>query len=282
MNPIQWFPGHMAKARRQVEEKLGMVDVVVELLDARAVRASQNPELARILQNKPRLVVLNKADLADPAENRRWVDFFRSQGVIALAANSLQDDLATLIAPSVLEATASIRDKEKGKGMKERPARIMIVGIPNVGKSQFINRLAGKAKTKTGDKPGVTKIQQILRVGDAFELLDNPGILWPKFDDPDVAFKLALIGSIKDDLLPLDEVVLFGLDILSKRYPLRLKERYGLTEFPDATMGLLEAIGAKKGALLKGGVVDVDRVVKFVLSDIRESKFGRISFDKAP
>lgn len=282
MNPIQWFPGHMAKARRQVEEKLDIVDIVFELLDARAVKASQNPELARILKQKPRLVVLNKADLADPAENRRWVDFFRSQGIYAVAANALTDDLIPMITPLVKEATAALREKEKAKGMKERPARVMIVGIPNVGKSQFINRLSGRAKTKTGDKPGVTKIQQVLRVGDAFELLDNPGILWPKFDDPDVAFKLALIGSIKDDLLPLDEVMMFGLQILAKRYPLLLKERYGLTELPDEPGALIDAIGFSRGALLKGGAVDVDRVVKFVLSDIRESKFGRISFDKAP
>lgn len=272
----------MAKARRQVEEKLDIVDIVFELLDARAVKASQNPELARILKQKPRLVVLNKADLADPAENRRWVDFFRSQGIYAVAANALTDDLIPMITPLVKEATAALREKEKAKGMKERPARVMIVGIPNVGKSQFINRLSGRAKTKTGDKPGVTKIQQVLRVGDAFELLDNPGILWPKFDDPDVAFKLALIGSIKDDLLPLDEVMMFGLQILAKRYPLRLKERYGLTELPDEPGALIDAIGFSRGALLKGGAVDVDRVVKFVLSDIRESKFGRISFDKAP
>jgi ribosome biogenesis GTPase A len=282
MNPIQWFPGHMAKARRQVEEKLGLVDVVFELLDARAVRASQNPELARIIKDKPRLVVLNKADLADPAENRRWVDFFRSQGIVAVAANALTDDLEAAITPLVAEVTATLREKAKTRGMKERPARVMILGIPNVGKSQFINRLAGRAKTKTGDKPGVTKIQQVLKVGDAFELLDNPGILWPKFEDQDVAFKLALIGSIKDDLLPLDEVMMFGLNLLSKRYPARLKERYSLTELPDEPHALIEAIGKSRGALLKGGEVDVDRVVKFVIADIRESKFGRISFDKAP
>lgn len=282
MNPIQWFPGHMAKARRQVEEKLGLVDVVFELLDARAVRASQNPELARIIKDKPRLVVLNKADLADPAENRRWVDFFRSQGIVAIAANALTDDLAAMITPLVAEVTADLRAKAKTRGMKDRPARVMILGIPNVGKSQFINRLAGRAKTKTGDRPGVTKIQQVLKVGDAFELLDNPGILWPKFEDQDVAFKLALIGSIKDDLLPLDEVMMFGLNLLSKRYPARLKERYSLTALPDEPQALIEAIGTSRGALLKGGEVDVDRVVKFVLADIRESKFGRISFDKAP
>jgi len=282
MNPIQWFPGHMAKARRQVEEKLGLVDVVFELLDARAVRASQNPELARIIKDKPRLVVLNKADLADPAENRRWVDFFRSQGIVAIAANALTDDLEAAITPLVAEITADLRAKAKTRGMKDRPARVMILGIPNVGKSQFINRLAGRAKTKTGDRPGVTKIQQVLKVGDAFELLDNPGILWPKFEDPDVAFKLALIGSIKDDLLPLDEVMMFGLNLLSKRYPARLKERYSLTELPDEPQALIDAIGKSRGALLKGGEVDVDRVVKFVLADIRESKFGRISFDKAP
>ena len=197
-------------------------------------------------------------------------------------SNALTDDLEEAITPRVAEVTASIREKAKARGMKERPARVMILGIPNVGKSQFINRLAGRAKTKTGDRPGVTKIQQVLKVGDAFELLDNPGILWPKFEDPDVAFKLALIGSIKDDLLPLDEVMMFGLNILAKRYPAKLKERYALSELPEEPQALIDAIGRSRGALLKGGEVDVDRVVKFVLSDIRESKFGRISFDKAP
>jgi ribosome biogenesis GTPase A len=280
MKQIQWYPGHMAKARRQVEEKMGVVDVVFELLDARAVRSSMNPVLSEIIKNKPKLVLLNKADLADPAENRRWIDFFTSQNQPALLTNSLTDDLLSQMKPMTEKMLLSLRAKEIAKGMKPRPLRVMILGIPNVGKSQFINRLANKNKTKTGDKPGVTKIQQYLRIGEDFEVLDNPGILWPKFEDPDVGMKLALLGSIKEDTLPLDEVLLYGLSFLARHYPRRLMDRYGLKQIDATDATLIEAIGAAKGALLKGGVVDVERVVKFVLADIREGKFGRISFDK--
>ena len=273
----------MAKARRQVEEKLGLVDVVFELLDARAVRASQNPELARIIQTKPRLVVLNKADLADPAENRRWVDFFRSQGIPAVASNALTDDLEAAITPLVAEVTASIREKAKARGMKERPARVMILGIPNVGKSQFINRLAGRAKTKTGDRPGVTKIQQVLKVGDAFELLDNPGILWPKFEDPAVGLNLALVGSIKDDILPLEDVVQGGIRFLSSAYPGTLEKRYGIDRVdPEDFAGTLDRIGRRRGALIAGHGVDYERVIRLFLHDLRNQKFGRLTLEKAP
>ncbi len=280
MKQIQWYPGHMAKARRQVEEKMGVVDVVFELLDARAVRSSMNPVLSEIIKNKPKLVLLNKADLADPAENRRWIDFFTSQNQPALLTNSLTDDLLSQMKPMTENMLLTLRAKEIAKGMKPRPLRVMILGIPNVGKSQFINRLASKNKTKTGDRPGVTKIQQYLRIGDDFEVLDNPGILWPKFEDPEVGMKLALLGSIKEDTLPLEEVLLFGLRYLAKHYPRRLMDRYGLKQIDATDATLIEAIGTAKGALLKGGIVDVDRVVKFVLADIREGKFGRISFDK--
>lgn len=270
----------MAKARRQVEEKMGVIDVVFELLDARAVRSSMNPVLSEIIKNKPKLVLLNKADLADPAENRRWIDFFTSQGQPALLTNSLTDDLLSQMKPMTEKMLLTLRAKEIAKGMKPRPLRVMILGIPNVGKSQFINRLGNKNKTKTGDKPGVTKMQQYLRIGDDFEVLDNPGILWPKFEDPEVGMKLALLGSIKEDTLPLEEVLLFGLTFLAKHYPRRLMDRYGLKQIDAIDATLIEAIGTAKGALLKGGVVDIDRVVKFVLADIREGKFGRISFDK--
>jgi ribosome biogenesis GTPase A len=280
MKQIQWYPGHMAKARRQVEEKMGVIDVVFELLDARAVRSSMNPVLSEIIKNKPKLVLLNKADLADPAENRRWIDFFTSQNQPALLTNSLTDDLLSQMKPMTEKMLLTLRAKEIAKGMKPRPLRVMILGIPNVGKSQFINRLANKNKTKTGDKPGVTKIQQYLRIGEDFEVLDNPGILWPKFEDPEVGMKLALLGSIKEDTLPLDEVLLYGLRFLAKHYPRRLMDRYGLKQIDATDATLIEAIGTAKGALLKGGVVDVERVVKFVLADIREGKFGRISFDK--
>ena len=280
MKQIQWFPGHMAKARRQVEEKLGVIDVVFELLDARAVKSSMNPTLSEIIKNKPKLVLLNKADLADPHQNKRWVNYFENQGIAAVCTNSLVDDLSSTLVPRLERLMAPLREKEESRGMKKRPLRVMIVGIPNVGKSQFINRLSNKNKTKTGDKPGVTKIQQYLRVGDDFEVLDNPGILWPKFDDPDVGFKLALLGSIKDDLLPLDEVLFYGLRYLKEYYPNQLKERYSLTSLDGEIVDLLEQIGRNRGSLLKGNTVDMERVIKYVVADIREAKFGRVSYDR--
>ncbi|MDP2426139.1 MAG: ribosome biogenesis GTPase YlqF [Candidatus Izemoplasmatales bacterium] len=280
MKQIQWFPGHMAKARRQVEEKLGVIDVVFELLDARAVKSSMNPTLSEIIKNKPKMVLLNKADLADPKQNKRWVNYFENQGIAAVCTNSLVDDLSSTLVPRLERLMAPLREKEESRGMKKRPLRVMIVGIPNVGKSQFINRLSNKNKTKTGDKPGVTKIQQYLRVGDDFEVLDNPGILWPKFDDPDVGFKLALLGSIKDDLLPLDEVLFYGLRYLKEYYPNQLKERYSLTSLDGEIVDLLEQIGRNRGSLLKGNTVDMERVIKYVVADIREAKFGRVSYDR--
>ena len=283
MKQIQWFPGHMAKARRLVEEKLGLVDIVFELLDARIPFSSANPMLSDIIGNKPRLAILNKSDLADPAAVDAWIAWFQRHGRAAVAANSLEGDPKPEIIRAARLVLREVFAREAERGMKTRPIRALVVGIPNVGKSQFINRLAGRAATQTGDKPGVTKAQQYVRVADELELLDNPGILWPKFDDPKVGLNLALVGSIKDDVLPLEDVVHGGIRFLSAAYPGVLERRYGLDHVdPEDLPGTLDAIGRRRGALIAGHGVDYERVIRLFLHDLRNQKFGRLTFERAP
>lgn len=278
MKQIQWYPGHMVKARRQVEEKLGVIDVVFELLDARAVKSSQNPELSSIIKNKPRMVLLNKADLADPIETKKWINYFEANGIACVGINSLQDDLRKTIRPRLELFMKPLREKEEKKGMMKRALRVMVLGIPNVGKSQFINRLSQKNKTKTGDKPGVTKVQQYLRIDDEYEILDNPGILWPKFEDELVGKTLALIGSIKAEILPTDEVVFFGIETLLQHYPQVIKNLVEVTEYTP--INVLEALARKRGLLLKGAQIDYDRTMNVFLQDLRSGKLGRFSYDR--
>jgi len=283
MKQIQWFPGHMAKARRLVEEKLGLVDIVFELLDARIPVSSANPMLGEIIKNKPRLIILNKADLADPKDVADWIGHFRRNGRAAVATNSLTGDPKPEI---IREARIALREqlaKDIERGMQERSIRALVVGIPNVGKSQFINRLAGRSATQTGDKPGITKKQQYVRVADELELLDNPGILWPKFDDPNVGMNLALVGDVKDEILPLEEVVQAGIRLLHRDYPGVLEARYSLEHVnPDDFVGTLDAIGRRRGCLIAGHGIDYERVIRLFLYDLRNQKFGCITFEKAP
>ncbi|MDD3123247.1 MAG: ribosome biogenesis GTPase YlqF [Candidatus Izemoplasmatales bacterium] len=281
MNQIQWFPGHMAKARRQVEEKLKLVDIVFELLDARIPISSENPMLQDIIKDKPRLVILNKADLSDERENKKWVAYYESLGLHAIAIDSLNGNPLEEILRKSREILTNLFVKEKQKGMKVHAIKAMVLGIPNVGKSQFINRLAGKNKAKTGDKPGITKMQLYLRAGDYLELLDNPGILWPKFESKEVALHLALVGSIKEDVLPIDEVTLFGIDFLRTYYPKKLSDRYALEEIENkTTLEILDLIGLRRGCLLKGNEIDYERVFKLFLYDFRTIAFGRISIEQ--
>lgn len=280
MNQIQWFPGHMAKARRQVEEKLKLVDIVFELLDARIPLSSANPMLSEIIKDKPRLILLNKSDLADETENKKWVAYYEQKGFTALAINSLEGSPLDEVLQKSKQILNTLFQKESSKGMTSRPIRAMVLGIPNVGKSQFINRLSGVNKAKTGNKPGITKSQLYLRAGDYLELLDNPGILWPKFESREVAMHLALIGSVKDDLLPMDEVVLYGIQFLKEQYPKRLMDRYQLDSLSDDFVEILSKIGLRRGCLLKGNEIDYERVYKLFLHDFRGLSFGRISLEK--
>ncbi|MGF2615631.1 ribosome biogenesis GTPase YlqF [Rossellomorea vietnamensis] len=276
---IQWFPGHMAKARRQVTEKLKLVDIIIELVDARIPISSRNPMIDEVVQHKPRLVLLNKADMADRALTDQWIRYFSDRGIKALAVNAQGGTGLGEIVKAAKEILSEKFDRMKSKGMKPRAIRAMIVGIPNVGKSTLINRLAKKNIAKTGNTPGVTKAQQWIKVGKEMELLDTPGILWPKFEDQEVGYKLALTGAIKDTILNLQDIAIYGLRYLEKHYPRRLEERYGIDEFPEEIVEVFDKIGIQRGCLIAGGGVDYDKTSDLIVRDIRSERLGKITFD---
>lgn len=277
MVTIQWFPGHMSKARRQVQENLKYVDFVTELVDARLPMSSRNPMLSQIIGNKARLILLNKVDLADLGRVKEWVHFFESQGNVALAINSKENYTAKRLTTAAKQLMREKIARDAEKGIQNSNLRTMIVGIPNVGKSTLMNRLAGKKVAATGNRPGVTKGQQWIRTNPELELLDTPGILWPKFEDHLAGLKLALTGAIKDDLLPMDEVTIFGLQYFLENYPARTKERYHLTEddfrldIPELIMALTTRLGFRE---------DYDRFYALFVRDVREGKLGTFCLDK--
>jgi ribosome biogenesis GTPase A len=270
----------MAKARRQVTEKLKLVDIIFELVDARIPRSSRNPMIDEIIQQKPRLVLLNKADMADKEITKDWIAYFKRHQIPALAINS-QDGVGMkeIVAESKLILKEKF-DRMKAKGVKPRAIRAMIVGIPNVGKSTLINRLAKKNIAQTGNRPGVTKAQQWIKVGKELELLDTPGILWPKFEDQEVGLKLALTGAIKDTILNLQDITIYGLRFLEKAYPERLQERYKLEGIPDEIVEVFDQIGKLRGCLMSGGEVDYDKVSELVIREIRTELLGPLTFEK--
>jgi ribosome biogenesis GTPase A len=277
---IQWFPGHMAKARREVTEKLKLVDIIFELLDARIPLSSRNPMIDEITHHKPRLVLLNKADMADTKITNEWISYFAEKGIRAIPINSHAGEGMQTIVAAAKDILQDKFDRMRAKGVvKPRAIRAMIVGIPNVGKSTLINRLAKKNIAKTGNTPGVTKSQQWIKVGKELELLDTPGILWPKFEDQEVGLKLAVTGAIKDTILNLEDLAVYALRILEKRYPNRLEERYKLTAIPDDLVELYDHVGKLRGCLAGGGQVDYDKVSELVVREIRSEKFGRVSLE---
>ncbi|MFZ0371231.1 MAG: ribosome biogenesis GTPase YlqF [Halobacillus sp.] len=276
---IQWYPGHMAKAKREASENLKLVDFVIELVDARAPLSSQNPMLQGILGDKPKMMVLMKKDLADPKLTKEWLEHFKENGFpsIAIEANNKQDIQAVInLGKSIGNEKI---EKLKAKGVRPRASRAMILGIPNVGKSTLINRLANKSIAKTGDKPGVTKKQQWIKVKNEFDLLDTPGILWPKFEEEEVGYRLASIGTIKDQILPTEDVAAYVLDYLQAYYPSMLEERYGFEGYDDI-MTAFESIGKKRGCLESGGRINFDKVSDVILQDLRNGKLGLISFER--
>jgi ribosome biogenesis GTPase A len=277
---IQWFPGHMAKARREVTEKLKLVDIIFELVDARIPYSSRNPMIDEIIQHKPRLVLLNKADMADKEVTRKWIAFFADQGIKALAINSHAGEGMKEITQAAKEILKEKFDRLKARGVKPRAIRAMIVGIPNAGKSTLINRLAKKNIARTGNTPGVTKAQQWIKVGKEMELLDTPGILWPKFEDQEVGVKLAITGAIKDTLLNLQDLTVYSLRFLEREYPERLQDRYKLSQLPEDVVAMFDHIGTLRGCLMGGGMVDYDKVAELVIREIRSEKFGPLSFEK--
>ena len=276
---IQWFPGHMAKARREVTEKLKLVDIIFELVDARIPVSSANPMISEIIQQKPRLILLNKADMADREYTNEWIRQYAERGMKALAINSHAGTGMRDIVKAAEEILKPKLDRQKAKGLRPRAIRAMIVGIPNVGKSTLINRLAKKNIAKTGNTPGVTKAQQWIKVGKELELLDTPGILWPKFDDQETGYKLALTGAIKDTILNLEDIAVYGLRFLSGHYPDRLAERYRLEDMPEDTAELFDRIGAVRGCKTSGGETDYDKVAETVIRDIRQLQMGPLTFD---
>lgn len=270
----------MAKARREVTEKLKLIDVIIELLDARIPLSSRNPMIDEIVAEKPRLVLLNKSDLADPALTEQWINYFADKNVLVLAVDSQSGKGVSQINGACKKLASPMIEKMKSRGMKPRAIRAMIIGIPNVGKSTLINRLASKKIAQTGDRPGVTKRQQWIKVGKELELLDTPGILWPKFEDQQVGYRLAATGAIKDEILDFQEVALFVINYLRKYYPERLKERYKLDELSEDGVIVFEEIGKKRGCLLSGGYVDFDKAAELILREVRAGKLGKITFEQ--
>ncbi|WP_433943421.1 ribosome biogenesis GTPase YlqF [Paenibacillus sp. SN-8-1] len=282
---IQWFPGHMTRARRQIQEKLGLIDVVIELLDARLPLSSRNPMIDEILLNKPRLILLNKSDLADPAVTREWVDYFKREGHTAITAEASTGAGVKEIPLKAKELLKEKIDRQISKGIRPRAVRGLIVGIPNVGKSTLINRLAGRSIAATGDRPGVTKGQQWIKVGTEMELLDTPGILWPKFEDQNVGYRLAATGAIKEEILNVEDIAFFAIKYLCQYYWNQLQERFDLgerpedLENPDEIVAVMEAIGRKRGCIVSGGRVDLEKASGIMLRELRAGKLGRFSME---
>lgn len=275
----------MAKARRQVTEKLKLIDVVIELVDARLPQSSRNPMIDEIISHKPRLMLLNKADLADEHKTKRWMEYFEKQGIKCLAIDCLSGKGLNQILSSCEELVKEKFDKMRSRGIKPRAIRALIVGIPNVGKSTIINKLAKKNIAKTGDRPGITQAQQWIKMGKDLELLDTPGILWPKFEDQTVGMRLATTGAIKDTIINLQDVAIFAMDFLCESYPKRLKDRYSLEdvpktlENPDDIVKLFDDIGKVRGCLKGGGMVDYDKVADLFLRELRGGRLGRLTFE---
>lgn len=275
----QWFPGHMTKAMRQMKEDIKLIDLIIELLDARIPLSSRNPEIDNLGQNKARLVLLNKADLADEKQNNKWIEYFKKKGIVALKINSKNKQGIKEINNAVNIACKEKIEKNLKRGIKNRPIRAMVVGIPNVGKSTFINAYAGKNCAKTGNKPGVTKGKQWIRLNKNLELLDTPGVLWPKFDDQKIGMHLAFIGSMNDNILDVSELAFQLIKLLENLYPNAIKDRYSI-EGDDNILQIMYQIAEVRGCKLKGNQPDLDKTSKIVLDDFRSGKLGRITLDR--
>lgn len=279
---VQWFPGHMAKTRKLITESLKLVDVVIELVDARLPLSSRNPEIDRIVGNKPRVLILNKSDIADSSANEKWIRFFEKKGICVIAADSLSGKGLKNLDDAVEKVLADKFAREQEKGMMRRAVKMLVVGIPNVGKSSFINRLSGRAAAKVGDRPGVTTAKQWIRTSGKYELLDTPGILWPKFEDPEVGKRIAFTGGIKDEIMDVEELSFYLIGFLRENYEEMLYSRFKIekeeAEFLD-DYELLELIGKKRGCIVSGGNIDTLRAANLVLDEFRAAKIGRITLE---
>ncbi|MBO5246506.1 MAG: ribosome biogenesis GTPase YlqF [Eubacterium sp.] len=278
---FQWYPGHMTKAKRQMQEDIKLVDLVIELVDARIPMSSRNPDIDELGKNKARLILLNKADLADEKQNQAWTSYFEEKGYFVVRMDARSKAQIKPVNQVILEACKEKIERDRRRGIKNRPVRAMVVGIPNVGKSTFINSFAGKACAKTGNKPGVTKGKQWIRLNKSVELLDTPGILWPKFEDQRVGLKLALIGSIKDEILNIDEMSLELIRLLQQEeaYMTAMAARYDLTP-EEEPVKLLEQVATNRSCIKKGGELDYSKAAALLLDEFRSGTIGRMTLEK--
>ena len=278
---VQWFPGHMAKTRRLIKESLHLVDAVCEIVDARLPESSRNPEIDEIVGSKPRIVLLNKCDLADDTATAKKIMEMAGKGIKALPVDCRTGKGLDKFQPAVKEILSEKIKANAERGMAGKALRVMVVGIPNTGKSSFINRMAGQYRAKVADKPGVTRGNQWFSIGQGIELLDTPGVLWPKFEDPEVGFKLSFIGSVKDEILDIQEIAVRLLKVLQEGYPDRLADRYKISGFENMEpYELLELIASKRGMLLKKGEYDTERAAVMLLDEYRSGKLGKITLDR--
>lgn len=276
---INWYPGHMAKTKRLIKEQIDLIDIVYEVIDARMPFSSKIIDIDEIVKNKPRILIFNKIDLCDKSETNKWIKYYEDKGYKVISYNLEGHPNMKNLIDLTMEVMKDTLEKRKEKGLKQRKIRALVVGIPNVGKSTLINRLANKKVAGIGNKPGVTKNLSWIRVNEDIELLDSPGILWPKLDEKN-AFNLAALTAIKEEVLPLYDVVYYVIEMLNKYYPNKLKERYGLEELDEDMTSNLEFIGKRRGCLIKGGEIDYDKVIDLIISDIKNGYIKEITFDR--
>ncbi|MDP4144385.1 MAG: ribosome biogenesis GTPase YlqF [Bacillota bacterium] len=279
-NAINWFPGHMAKTRREIKENLKLVDAVIEIRDARIVKSSANPEVEEICKGKPRLILLNKSDLSEESVTKQWIQNLSSNDIKVLSVNSITGNGLRNIKPALDELLEEKITRLKAKGLVNITIRVMVVGIPNVGKSSFINKMAKNNIAKTGDRPGVTKSKQWIKTKIGIELLDTPGVLWPKFEDEEVGLNLAFTGAIKDEIMDIEELGLRLVERMQTFYPQRLIERYKLDSLEEEPIDNMDVIARKRGAVISRGNIDYNRVAVMLLDEFRGGKLGAISLER--
>lgn len=273
-----WYPGHMTKTIRQMQEDMKLIDLVIEIADARLPRSSRNPDIASIASGKARMILLNKADLADPDASISWMRVLEEEGLHPVLIDARKNGSLKSLTPMILKACSEKIERDRRRGIRNRPVRAMVAGIPNVGKSTFINSFAGSAAAKTGNKPGVTRGKQWIRMNKQVELLDTPGLLWPKFEDQETGKLLAMIGSIRDEVLNTEELSLEVIAFLAGTYPGKLAERYGITE-EETPAGMLTAIGRRRGCLVRGGEIDTEKAARLLLEEFRSGTIGRFTLE---
>lgn len=277
---INWFPGHMKKTQREIRENLKLVDAVIEIRDDRIPRSSANPDIDKLVGNKPRIILLNKCDLAEKGATKQWIKHLSSNNIKVLEVNCLKGIGTNAIKPALMEVLKEKHDRLKAKGMVKITTRVMVVGIPNCGKSTFINKMARNTIAKTGDRPGVTKNKQWIKTSLGIELLDTPGVLWPKFEDDETALNLAFTGAIKDEIMDIEELAYKLVERLQTYYPEKLKERYKIEEVFENPLDTLDAIALKRGCIMKGKAIDYTRIAVILLDEFRGGKIGNITLER--